>query len=62
MELLVAWGHLLHEVVSDGVSARDLGCGLAGVAVEVLDDRLFAGLIIHDRRSHFGLKSHCHSH
>jgi len=45
MEFVITWCHLLYQVISDGVTSRDLGI-VHGVGV--LDDRLFPWSIITD--------------
>ena len=62
MELLIAWCHLLDKVMTYGVTARDLRGGLGSVGVEVLDDGLLAGLVVHDGGANFSLKGHGHRH
>ena len=51
MELVVAWSHLLNLVFANGVPGCDLRNGLGHVAVHVLDDRLLAGLTVHDHHA-----------
>ena len=62
MELLVSWSHLLHKRVSDGVATCHLRKQLGPVRVQVLDDGLFARLVINDSSSCLGLESHGHCH
>lgn len=62
MELLIAWGHFLDEVVTYGVTAGDLRGGLGSVGVEVLDDGLLAGLVVDDGGADLRLKGHGHRH
>jgi len=62
VELLIAWGHLLHEIMTYGVTARDLRGGLGSVGVEVLDDGLLARLVVDDGGADLGLKGHRHCH
>jgi len=62
VELLVAWGHLLDKVVTYGVTAGDLRGGLGSVGVEVLDDRLLAGLVVDDGGADLSLEGHGHRH
>ena len=62
VELLVSGRHLLHKVVPDRVASSDLGQQLSGIRVEVLDDRLLAGLVVNNGGSGISLESHCHGH
>jgi hypothetical protein len=48
MELLVSWSHLLDQVLADSIACSDLGNGLGGVGVDVLDHGLFAWLTVHN--------------
>lgn len=62
MELLIAWSHLLDKIVTYGIPARNLWGSLGLIWVEVLNDRLFAWLVIDDCGADLSLKSHSHGH
>lgn len=62
VELAITGSHLLNIILSDGVSCCDLRKELCSIGVEVLNDRLLAGLIINNGGTGIGLESHSHGH